>query len=76
MPSMRRFTTLALACLVLVLGACGDDDSGNGSQNTTAATGGDSSLPQGRDPVKIDPADITTEHQVMRPSGPAAEPGR
>ena len=61
MPSMRRFTTLALACLVLVLGACGDDDSGNGSQNTTAATGGDSSLPQGSDPVNLDPADFTTE---------------
>ena len=61
MRSIRRFTTLALACLVLVLGACGDDDSGNGSQNTTAAAGGDSSLPQGSDPVNLDPADFTTE---------------
>jgi len=61
MPSIRRLTTLALACLVLALGACGDDDSGNGSQNTTAAAGGDSSLPQGSDPVELDPADFTTE---------------
>jgi len=61
MRSIRRLTTLALACLVLVLGACGDDDSGNGSQNTTAAAGGDSSLPQGSDPVELDPADFTTE---------------
>jgi len=61
MRSIRRLTTLALACLVLVLGACGDDDSGNGSQNTTAAAGGDSSLPQGSDPVNLDPADFTTE---------------
>ena len=61
MRSIRRLTTLALACLVLVLGACGDDDSGNGSQNTTAAAGGDSSLPQGSDPVNLDSADFTTE---------------
>jgi len=61
MRSIRRLTTLALACLVLVLGACGDDDSGNGSQNTTAAAGGASSLPQGSDPVNLDPADFTTE---------------
>jgi len=61
MRSIRRLTTPALACLVLVLGACGDDDSGNGSQNTTAAAGGDSSLPQGSDPVNLDAADFTTE---------------
>ena len=61
MRSIGRLTTLALACLVLVLGACGDDDSGNGSQNTTAAAGGDSSLPQGSDPVNLDSADFTTE---------------
>lgn len=62
MHLMRRLTTLALACFVLVLGACGGDDSGNGSQNTTAADGGNgSTLPQGSDPVSLDPADFTTE---------------
>jgi hypothetical protein len=63
MLSMKRIATVALACCVLLLGACGgDDDSGNGSQNTTAADAGNgSTLPQGSDPVNLDPADFTTE---------------
>jgi len=32
---MRRIPVLTIACCVLLLGACGDDDSGSGSENTT-----------------------------------------
>jgi hypothetical protein len=57
---MRRIATLAAACCVLLLGACGDDNSDNGSTTKTGA-GADQSLPQGSEPVKLDPADFTTE---------------
>ena len=59
---MRRIATLAVACSALLIGACGDDNSGNGSASTsTGAASGSSALPQGSDPVKLDPADFTTE---------------
>jgi hypothetical protein len=48
-------TAIALAALAatLVVAACGDDDGGGGAN--------DSSLPQGSEKVKLDPADFTTE---------------
>ena len=64
---MKRFSIIVAACCLLFVGACGDDDSGNGS--TTSTTGGSTTgsadtgaaLPQGSEPVKLDPADFTTE---------------
>jgi hypothetical protein len=50
---------LALGAEALMLAACGDDDGGNGE--TTATTGGESTLPVGSEPVQLDPADFTTE---------------
>jgi hypothetical protein len=62
MRAMKRSGPLALACCVLLLAACGDDDSGNGSQTTPATGAGNgSALPQGSDPANLDPADFTTE---------------
>ncbi len=61
---MRRITVLAIACCALLLGACGDDDSGTASDTTGTTTGSAdarSALPQGSDPVELDPADFTTE---------------
>jgi hypothetical protein len=66
---MKRIAILVAAC-ALFLGACGDDDAGNGSGSTTTGTttgtttettAARSTLPQGSDPVKLDPADFTTE---------------
>ena len=56
----------SLRAALLLVGACGDDDSGNGSGSTTTGTttgAADvrSTLPQGSEPVKLDPADFTTE---------------
>jgi hypothetical protein len=59
---MKRIAILAFACCALLIGACGDDDSGNGAGNTTTgAADAGSTLPQGSDPVELDPADFTTE---------------
>jgi hypothetical protein len=55
---MKRTAILAVACCAALLGACGDDDSGNGADTTTGATG--AALPQGSDPVELDPAEFTT----------------
>ena len=61
-PGTRQITVLAIACCALLLGACGDDDSGNASQSTTTGSvNAGSTLPQGSDPVKLDPADFTTK---------------
>jgi hypothetical protein len=58
---MKRIALPVVVC-TLFLGACGDDDSGNGSgSTTTGTTAARSTLPQGSDPVKLDPADFTTE---------------
>jgi hypothetical protein len=63
---MKRIALIALivcACALFVA-ACGDDDSGNGSSTTNSTTGaadtGKTALPQGSDPVELDPADFTT----------------
>jgi hypothetical protein len=59
---MKRIAVLAFACCALLIAACGDDDSGNGAGNTTTgAADAGSTLPQGSDPVELDPADFTTE---------------
>ena len=72
---MKRIAILTIACCALLQGACGDDDSGNGSQNTTTGTAGDgSTLPQGSDPVELDPADFTTE--IDNPYWPMARGNR
>jgi hypothetical protein len=48
--------SLALPVAALALAACGDD-SGNGG----ASGGGSPALPQGSEPVELDPAEFTTE---------------
>jgi hypothetical protein len=59
---MKRLLTIATACCLLFVGACGDDDSGNGSTtSTTGSADAGTTLPQGSEPVKLDPADFTTE---------------
>jgi hypothetical protein len=52
-PMTKSTTTIATAALLaaVALGACGDDDDG----------GSASDLPQGSEPVELDPADFTTE---------------
>jgi hypothetical protein len=57
---MKRIAILTVACCVLLLAACGDDNgSGNGS-GTTTGVGDGSALPQTSEPVELDPADFTT----------------
>jgi hypothetical protein len=59
---VKRLLTIAAACGLLFVGGCGDDNSGNGSTTSiTGATGTGTALPQGSEPVKLDPADFTTE---------------
>jgi hypothetical protein len=62
---MRQIAILAVGSCLLLVGACGDDDSGNGStgstSSTTASPDARSALPQGSEPVDLDPAGFTTE---------------
>jgi hypothetical protein len=66
---MKHLATIAAAGCLLFVGACGDDNSDNSSSSTTTGTTGatgatgaePASLPQGSEPVKLDPADFTTE---------------
>jgi hypothetical protein len=62
---MTRIAILAAGCCLLFVGACGDGDSGSGStghtSSTTASPDVRSALPQGSDPVDLDPADFTTQ---------------
>ena len=73
---MKRIAIIAtISCCALLLGACGDDDSGNGSQNTTTGTvGAGAALPQGSDPAELDTGDFTTESD--NPYWPMAEGNR
>jgi hypothetical protein len=57
------------------MGACGDDDSGNGSATTTTGSAdAGSALPQGSDSVELKPADFTTE--IDNPYWPMAPGNR
>jgi hypothetical protein len=59
---VKRLLSIATACCLLFVGACGDDNSGNGSTtSTTGSAGTGTALPQGSEPVKLDPTDFTTE---------------
>jgi hypothetical protein len=49
---------IGLIVAALVLGACGGDDDNDSGGETSAAT---AELPQGSEPVTLDPADFTTE---------------
>jgi hypothetical protein len=72
---MKWIAILVTACCALLLGACGDDDSGNGSANTTTGSAdARSTLPQGSDPVELDPADFTTK--IDNPYWPMAPGNR
>ena len=54
---MKRLTLLFGACSLMVVGGCGSDD----KKSTQSTTTGSSSLPQGSEPVTLDPADFTTK---------------
>jgi hypothetical protein len=61
---MHRRVALVAVAMALVASGCGsnDDESKKSSDKTqTTAGGGRASLPQGREPVKLDPADFTNE---------------
>ena len=70
---MRRIAIIAAAGCLLFVGACGDDDSGSTTSSNGAADTG-SSLPQGSEPVELDPADFTTE--IDNPYWPMARGNR
>ena len=58
MSIKRAITTAAtVLALALAIAACGSDD----DEPTGTAAGGESSLPQGSEPVRLDPAEFTTE---------------
>ena len=60
---MKRIASIALISCALFVVACGDDDSGGSNTTNTTATGtadSGTALPQGSDPVELDPADFTT----------------
>jgi hypothetical protein len=56
-PRTSLLTLSGLIAAAVVIAACGGDDEGNSSAQSSAADG----LPQGSEPVEIDPADFTTE---------------
>jgi hypothetical protein len=62
-PRSKRLTWIATALGVLAvslaLAACGDEDDGGDSGTETGAAA--QALPQGSEPVNLDPADFTTE---------------
>ena len=72
---MKRIAIITVACCALLVGACGDDDSGNGSGNpSSGSAGADSALPQGAEQVELDPADFTTD--IDNPYWPMARGNR
>jgi hypothetical protein len=58
MTKLKQIVTAAVMTVPLALAACGDD---NGNGDGTTGAGGQSTLPQGSEPVSLDPADFTTE---------------
>jgi hypothetical protein len=53
---MRRIIVMAAACAAFAAGGCGSDDDGS-----SGSGGAQSSLPQGSEPVSLDPTDFTTD---------------
>jgi hypothetical protein len=58
---MKRISALTATCAVLALGACGSNGDDNKDAGEAASDQGKSGLPQGSEPVTLDPADFTTE---------------
>jgi hypothetical protein len=66
---MKWISMIALTCTLLVAGACGSDDNSSSTTTGTTATeqgngdqaSGNEGLPQGAEPVTLDPADFTTD---------------
>jgi hypothetical protein len=66
---MTRSLLLICACCALLAAGCGSDGDGDTTQSTTSTTGTtetstantSASLPQGDEPVELDPADFTTK---------------
>jgi hypothetical protein len=59
MARTRRFTILAATCSVLALGGCGSNGDDNQKTERAQTDNGGSKLPQGSEPVELDPADFT-----------------
>lgn len=60
---MRRIQVIAIttALVVLLAGGCSSKDSANISADPGAGTGNQSDLPQGNEPVNLDPENFTTK---------------
>jgi hypothetical protein len=70
---VKRITLLLATCSVLAVGGCGSDDDGKDKSADQAQSGSSSSqsnLPQGSEPVRLDPADFTT--RIDNPYWPMA----
>jgi hypothetical protein len=68
---MKRTFLTAAACAAIAVGGCGSDD---GSSSAGDARDEKSSLPQGSEPVTLDPAEFTTN--IDNPYFPLAPGGR
>jgi hypothetical protein len=76
MRSLKR-TVLALACSALLAAGCGSDGDGettNSGSGKPATDTGTNNLPQGSEPVDLDPADFTT--RIDNPYFPLAPDSR
>ena len=68
-PGLIRPLLLICACCALLAAGCGSDGDGDSTQSTTGTTAttqttaanGAADLPQGDEPVELDPADFTTK---------------
>jgi peptidylprolyl isomerase len=81
MPPMRRPTLIALACLALVVGGCGSDDSATTSASSAGETSAEQAAapkkktkPQVKPPQGAPPKQLVTK-DLEEGSGPAAKAG-
>ncbi len=66
----RMAILLIVAATSLAAAGCGGSDADRGKSSTDAEASGQQDLPQGSEPVKLDPADFTT--RIDNPYWPMA----